>query len=313
MELSTIIRKLSKLRVAQSNGLPAPHKAILLLSVVQSIESGEINENKIFITPELVARFKDNWHLLVHDSKFNPNFSLPFYHLKSEGFWHLKTFPGREILLTASHSIKSFTALKNTVAYASLDDAFFEVLLNQHSRDIIKQTLLDRYLNGQTINEKGYDLFHSVENQILTESPAEYQKEISKSDEEEIFVRGGVFKKVIPKVYNYTCCISGMKIIATRDIQMIDACHIVPFSESHDDTIKNGLSLSPNFHRAFDRFLVTINTDFEVIVSDSFTETGEFPIKQFHKKSIHLPDKTEYHPSLDNINWHFERFLKMNI
>ena len=61
-----------------------------------------------------------------------------------------------------------------------------------------------------------------------------------------------------------------MKIVATRDVQMIDACHIVPFSERHDDTIRNGLSLSPNFHRAFDRFLITIDKDFRVLTTSPF-------------------------------------------
>ncbi|WP_201288840.1 HNH endonuclease signature motif containing protein [Polaribacter septentrionalilitoris] len=40
---------------------------------------------------------------------------------------------------------------------------------------------------------------------------------------------------------------------------MIDACHIVPFSISNDDTIPIGISLSPNLYRAFDRGLITIN------------------------------------------------------
>ena len=151
-----------------------------------------------------------------------------------------------------------------------------------------------------------------MERQILHESPVEYKREIAASDEEEIFVRSGVFKKVIPRVYNYTCCISGMKIIATRDIQMIDACHIVPFAESHDDTIKNGISLSPNFHRAFDRFLITINNRYEIIVSEHFTESASYSIRAFHGRKIYLPDDLQYQPSVDNLNWHFERFMLLH-
>lgn len=30
--------------------------------------------------------------------------------------------------------------------------------------------------------------------------------------------------------------------------QLVDACHIVPFAISKDDTINNGISLSPNLH-----------------------------------------------------------------
>jgi putative restriction endonuclease len=311
MSISFFLKKLSKLRVDLTKGAPAPHKAVLLLSVIQGMEDGEIRENKIIITPELVARFKDNWSMLVHSDQFSPNFSLPFYHLKSGGFWHLHTHPGMEVLLTSSGSIKSFSGLKSAVAYASLDEGVYELLLNRVNRELAIQTLLITYLGGQQLKRSGYDLFRNVENQILNEPASEYQSGIAAADEEEIFVRGGVFKKVVPRVYNYTCCISGMKIVATRDVQMIDACHIVPFSESHDDTIGNGLSLSPNFHRAFDRFLITIDRDFRVVVSPHFSEAGGHSLRAFEGKQIYLPEEIRYRPSGENLGWHYERFLRV--
>ncbi len=312
MEISAAINKLAKLKVDRSKGAVAPHKAILMLSVIQSIEKKEITENRIFITPELVARFKDNWHELVRNERFNPNFSLPFYHLKSDGFWHLKTSVGKEILLTSSNSIRSFAALKNAIDYAYFDETFYDLLMNHHSREIMKHTLLQTYLEGQKVKGGDYGLLQRVENQILNEASGDYKNEVVKTDEEEIFVRSGVFKKVVPKIYNYTCCISGMKIIATRDVQMIDACHIVPFSESHDDTIRNGISLSPNLHRAFDRFLITIDKHFDIIVSEHFTESGSHSIRAFHGRKIYLPNEIQYRPSLDNLNWHFERFMQLH-
>ncbi len=310
MDISKAIKLFTSLRAARLKGSVAPHKAILLLSVIQSIEEGEITENKIFITPELVARFKGNWHSLVHGDKFKDNFSLPFYHLKSEGFWHLTTERGKEILLTASNSIKSFSALKNAVAFASFDGTLYNLLREQNNRAILKSALLTTFLGGQLLPNKEYSLFHEFESQILHEPASVYKSEVAASDEEEIFVRGGVFKKVVPRVYNHTCCVSGMKVIATRDIQMIDACHIVPFSESHDDTIKNGISLSPNFHRAFDRFLITINLNYEVVVSDDFIESGIHSFRAFHGKKIYLPNDANYHPSRENLSWHYEQFSR---
>jgi putative restriction endonuclease len=312
MVFLSIINKFEHLKVDRSKGAPAPHKAILLLSIFESIEHEEIRENRIYITPELVARFKNNWSTFVVNNKFSPNFSLPFYHLKSEGFWHLVTEPGKELLLTASNSIKSFSALKNAVAYAFFDDTVFETFMDDSKRQVLKQLLLATYLNEGQVKAKKYDLFYEIENQILHESTHAYQAEIARSDEEEIFVRGGLFKRIVPKIYNYTCCISGMRITTTRDVQMVDACHIVPFAESHDDTIKNGLSLSPNFHRAFDRLLITINEHFEVIVSNNFIESGLNSIKAFHGSKIHLPTEQRYHPSKENLNWHHERFVRLN-
>jgi putative restriction endonuclease len=311
MDLALFIKKLQKLKVAQIKGMKAPHKAVLLMSVIQAIEQKEITDNKIFITPELVARFKDNWHAFVVSEKFNPNFSLPFYHLKSEGFWNLKTLPGREILLTSSNSIRSFQTLKNAVAYAFLDLEVYNLLLSNVNREVLLQTLQSVYLGGAKKQDR-YNLYEDVTLQILNDRPSEYRAEVAIADEEELFIRSGVFKKVVPRIYNYSCSISGMKINATREMQMIDACHIVPFAESHDDTITNGISLSPNLHRAFDRFLITINEHYEVIVSDSFTETGYHSIKVFHGKPIQLPKERKYYPSVENLKWHMDRFLKMH-
>lgn len=309
--LSSYLLKLSKLKVDRSKGTPAPHKAVLLISVIQLIDCGFIIDNKIAITPELVARFKDNWRLLVKDDKFNPNFSLPFYHLKSDKFWKLKTIIGKEILLTSSFSIRSFTTLKDAVDFAYFEDDFYSLLMDGKNRVAYIEQLLAVYLTGRQLSYVVGDTFSMVESQILNESSADYSNEVKKLDAEDVFVRGGVFKKVIPRQYDYTCCISGMKIIATREVQMIDACHIVPFSESHDDTIKNGISLSPNLHRAFDRFLITINQDFEVIVSTEFKESGYHSIRDFHGKKIHLPQEQNYYPSVDNLKWHNDRFTKL--
>lgn len=32
---------------------------------------------------------------------------------------------------------------------------------------------------------------------------------------------------------------------------MVDACHVIPFAESFDDTITNGLALAPTLHRIY--------------------------------------------------------------
>ena len=312
LPIQRYIQKFRKLNVSRSNGV-APHKPILLLSVIQLIEQGEIRENKICITPELVAAFKSNWHGLVTSDHFTANFSLPFFHLKTDGFWHLQTYPGTAILLTSSASIKSFAALKNAVNYAWLEDELYQLLQNTTDRNLLRQVLLDTYFNAHSISGNSYDLLNKIELQILNEPSVEYQRVALKADEEETFIRSGVFKKVIPSIYDHTCCISGMRIISTRDVQMIDACHIVPFSESHDDTITNGISLSPNFHRAFDRHLITIDKQYRVVVSDSFAEAETHFIKHFHGKQIILPKEVKYYPSLENLGRHNDKFGALNL
>lgn len=306
--LSIYIQKLARLRRAKIKVTLAPHKPILLLAIISGIEKNEIVENKIHITPELVAEFKNIWHQLVHSTLFSANFALPFYHLKSDGFWHLHTVIGREILLTASHSIKSFAQLKEVIDYASFNQDLFSLFTNQHTREILKQSLLSTYFSTTNNLSANNELITTIINQMLHEPPAAYKSKAAYFDEEEIFIRGGVFKKEIPKIYNYTCCISGMRVIADKEIQMIDACHIIPFSESGDDTISNGISLCPNLHRAFDRGLIGINEEYRVIVKSFHEGDNAYSIKQFEGKEILLPKNLDYYPLIENLSLHRKRF-----
>ncbi len=306
LTLAQYFKKFQTLNTATVDKVKAPHKVILLLSIIQSIELKEITENRIYITPQLVARFKDNWHHLVSNPRFTANFSLPFYHLRSDKFWYLHTRLGRQLLLTSSGSIRSFAHLKEVVEYASVDDALFMLLKDRSTREELKSVLLQHYFNIHTYKTaEQLSLVAEIEGQMLHEAPAMYKKQAEAFDEEEVFLRGGVFKKLVPQIYNYTCCITGMRIIASKEIQMIDACHIIPFSETHDDTISNGISLCPNLHRAFDRGLVAINEDYKVITSSAFQENAEdYSIKKFEGAVIKLPADKSMWPSLPNLNWH---------
>jgi putative restriction endonuclease len=300
--LSKYIKKLTKLKRGFVGGKPAPHKPILLLAVLDGFEKHQIKRNQIYITAELVATFKDYWHQLVSESRFTANFSLPFFHLKSDGFWHLQTIIGREIVLTSSHSIKSFSHLKEVVDYAFFDEELYLLLQNVETRQVVKQALMGTYFKSHYLQPN--KLIGEIIYQILNEPSAVYRSKAERFDEEEVFVRSGIFKKEIPKIYNFTCAISEMRIITAAEVQMIDACHIVPFSESHDDTIANGISLCPNLHRAFDRGLISINDDYRVLVKPFAENTNMYSIKQFEGKKIVLPGDMHYHPSLDNLAAH---------
>jgi putative restriction endonuclease len=128
--------------------------------------------------------------------------------------------------------------------------------------------------NNLTGGGSGY--ITEITNEILQEGAETYRTRIQElkrrldedTYQEEIFVRCGIFKREVLRIYNHTCCISGLRVDATINVTMVDACHIVPFSISYDDTITNGLALCPNLHRAFDRGLIAISDDYKVVVSE---------------------------------------------
>ncbi|MFN7704226.1 MAG: HNH endonuclease [Chryseotalea sp.] len=316
--LDKYLRIFQKLKIDRAHG-NAPHKPILLISVLQTFQNGINNNQRIYITPELVALFKSNWNSLVttnHDCRF----ALPFYHLTSDKFWKLISNPGFENILQLSASMKSFANLNAAVDCAIIDEDLYELMKDKNSTKILTQFLLDEYFpnskgNFNNSSNSQQNLFDDIENKILKEPSEEYRHEIKKlleqKNEEEIFLRGSLFKREIPKIYNNTCCISGMKIDATINVSMVDACHIVPFSVSFDDTVTNGIALCPNLHRAFDRGLIAIDEKYKVVVSNNFKEDGtNYSIKAFEGKEINLPKMKSYYPLRENLGWHFDNIFK---
>lgn len=311
--LAKYITAFKKLRIDRSHGGAAPHKPILLLSVCQVFEQNIFNSSRIYLSPDLVALFKVNWNLLVttnHDCRI----TYPFFYMKSEGFWRLVTCPGYGSFIAANTVIKGFNQLKAIIDYAEIDTDLFILMKEPVNNKILQSFLLNEYFPNtkarfaQLEVEQG-KLLDELEGKILHESAQEYRAEIDellkRNNEEEIFLRGSMFKKEIPKIYNYSCCVSGMRIDATVNISMIDACHIVPFSESYDDTITNGVALCPNLHRAFDRGLIGIDEDYKVTVTKNFKEAqSDYGILKFEGKQIQLPKEKQYWPDQDKLNWH---------
>jgi putative restriction endonuclease len=146
---------------------------------------------------------------------------------------------------------------------------------------------------------------NDLENYVLNEPEVKYGN-IKMETEEDEFVRGGLFKKLVPMVYNATCCITGMQLQSSFGHSFIDVCHIMPFSISHNDQVNNGIALCPNLHRAFDRGLISIDTDYRVLISAHLIENADHPygLKQLGGTEIRLPQGERYYPGRDNLEWH---------
>ncbi|MEP0367789.1 MAG: HNH endonuclease [Cyclobacteriaceae bacterium] len=285
-----------------------------MLAIIDMIDRGLIEENRFQVSPELVGLFKGNWNRLV-STGHTPNFALPFYHLQNEKsqIWNLVKVQGFEKALTVSNSIKSFSALREYVRYGQLADEFFLYLQEKINRDFAKAKILERYFPDNSVGVSyASNYLEDINDQILNDDPVNYRKRIqeiwNKSNEDievESFVREGAFKRQIPILYNNTCAVTGLRVDMAINASMIDACHIVDWSVSHDDTVSNGISLCPNLHRAFDRGLLSINDDYRVILSDDFKESeSPFNISQFRNQKLILPSEKRYYPAHANLEWH---------
>jgi putative restriction endonuclease len=318
--LDKYIAKFRKLRRApgKKGSDSTPHKPVLLLAVIESFERGEISGNQVPLTEQLVITFKEVWRLLAKDTQFVPNIAMPFYHLKTEGFWTLVIQPGMEESFREFAHTPTLSWLDRHILYASLPDDLAVLLASPVDRAKLRHDLLVTYF---PTTRKAYRLapalaedetLETIELEILELSATDYAARMRVYQQEQkeiqIFLRSRIFQRLIPQTYDHRCAVTGWRVHNAQHA-MIDACHIIPFAESQNDHISNGISLSPTLHRAFDRGLIAVDDDYRVLVRPGLVESGAaFSLGAFKGRKLHLPALTQYHPSLENLKRHRERF-----
>lgn len=141
----------SSLHTAQLHGKPAPHKALLLLTVIDMVEFGLIRNNRIELTEQLEHHFIGLSKKYIGKSLlFRPNIGMPYYHMQYEGFWHLIPKDGH-IVFKSSDVRYSKNWLNNEFSHVQLDPELFELFQNDGVRAQLRVLLISTYLKGQPV------------------------------------------------------------------------------------------------------------------------------------------------------------------
>ncbi|SHF94475.1 HNH endonuclease [Flavobacterium defluvii] len=91
-----------------------------------------------------------------------------------------------------------------------------------------------------------------------------------------------LFRKMVLNNYSNKCAITGIDIP-----ELLHASHIVPWSKNENErlNIENGICLSVLYDKAFDRGLIGINTNHEIIFSDTLKKKKE---TEFYNRYFNL-------------------------
>lgn len=113
----------------KQNVKESPHKRVLLLSIIDSIDKGQIISPEIELTPALESTYNDIWELhLKGETYYKPNIKVPFTYMASEPFWHQTNDPKDQ----TSPNI------------AIIDTALFKLLQDEKSRTYLTLRLEQR-------------------------------------------------------------------------------------------------------------------------------------------------------------------------
>ena len=146
-QLAYYSTKFARLRVDRAHGI-APHKPILLLSVIELIKADAIAKNQIYLSDELIQMFRLAWGYLGSELH-HPDISRPFFHLRGDKFWHLVPNSGFRKVITAKIKLKTFHDVMQAVKYAYFDDALFELLQDPVARTSLTTILVHRWFESK--------------------------------------------------------------------------------------------------------------------------------------------------------------------
>ena len=144
-DLSYYINCFSTLHTMKIQEKPAPHKALLLLSVIDLVEQGVITDSCIPLSDILEKQFKHNSISYLGDSsKYDPKINYPYYHMRSEPFWELVSTTATPVLDISNYSLSN---LKKHIAYARIDTELQELLKDSSARVKLRDVLISNYID----------------------------------------------------------------------------------------------------------------------------------------------------------------------
>ena len=117
-------------------------------------------------------------------------------------------------------------------------------------------------------------------------------------------VNQNVFRQIVLANYNKQCTITGIDIP-----DLLFASHIIPWADNEKERLnpENGICLSALYDKAFDKGLIGINANYEVMLSGALqkNKSKDYFVKYFapiEKVKLQMPQK--YLPKAEFLEWH---------
>lgn len=123
-------------------------------------------------------------------------------------------------------------------------------------------------------------------------------------------VRDRVFRQRVLEAYDCRCAITGLKLINGGGRAEVEAAHIKPVEANGPDIVTNGLALSGTAHWMFDRGLISLSDELEVLVSRQVNDADSVwgLVNKTRRAVVPAGPALRPHPSY--LAWHREICFK---
>lgn len=283
------LTRLASLRFDRAKGA-AQHKPLLLLVVLDLIAEGRIADGVLHRDGSLAFRFASYWTIVAPRRNARPDVRLPFYHLKTDGFW------------TPLNEIGQPAESREGAILARLDPRFLAAAQDPGFRLAARRTLIATYFEPHE-QATLYELagLPTPPDELVAADAARFRKA---PDSRKRDVR---FSFQVLPAYDFTCALTRYRMLAIDGKTAVDAAHIHQFKRGGPNDPTNGIALSKTARWLFDRGFWSISDDYRVLVRDRlFDEAGaaELLLKPKAGQPVLLPNDRQCWPAPQSLDWH---------
>ena len=249
--LADYVEQFTTFRVHEVGGKKV-HKPVMLLTVIDLAERGVLLENKVRYDDTLDG-FREYAVAIRPDVRLDPWF--PFYHLKTSPFWSLDR----------SDNIRPTHSAMQGRSVALAPELHRLLCSDANARFELRKALIEHWFSDDRAA-----VWSVIERR---QSPNRYERDLRQAQDVVPFdgvtdsARSGAFRRLVLETYDYRCAATGWRILLPDRRAIVEAAHLIPWRESHDDRPSNGIALTPTFHRALDWHLIAPGPDMKWHVS----------------------------------------------
>jgi putative restriction endonuclease len=281
-----------------------PHKPVLLLAALDLIARGQATAGRVPWSQDFRDRFAQYFEVVRrNDDQRTPD--LPFYHLRSDGFWEpIEIERGVERPLANTPTVAQAGAGS---VFARFTDGLEQFVTTPEDRATLRDAIVSRFLPHERARLTA--LFAEPASPSATAEGSERCQE--EPEDERSAGRDPAFRRIVLEVYDFQCAACGLRIkLPDSGLTFVDGAHLIPFEVNRNDHPTNGLALCKNHHWAMDRFLLVPTPDGIWKASPRLEprrSPGEKELVGLHGQAILAPHDDAFRPDPAGLAWRAAR------
>lgn len=219
--LADYVAEFKRLRVNKASGEEMVHKPCMLLAVIDLAERGALPDNSIRYEATLEG-FRAYAEVVRPNSRLDAFF--PFEHLRTSTFW----VADHEDPIRPSHG-------RMLGRSASLEPDLHRLICSSaRARFELRQAVIERWFPEQHAAVQSLIKRRQVPNEYEkdlrgADAPIEVDQSVPKA------ARDGTFRRLVLEAYDYRCAATGWRVLLPGPRALVEAAHLIPWRESHDD------------------------------------------------------------------------------